>query len=241
MNRTMGGLELIALTASGVLCQQAAAPSQFVAASVRLVSPRVGFHAVGLRISHGRATLEAATLRQMIVQAYQVQRVLVQGGPAWYDDDQYDVVANAASADATAADIRVMLQNLLADKFKLAVHRETKEVTMYSLTLGKGGAKLHEAPADEATAMQQDEKGGIVFRRQPVATLVNTLANRLESPVVNMTGLNGLYDYRLELGLDPTGSAVLTAVQEQLGLKLDGRQSPLQVLIVDHADRPSAN
>src|SRR5258708_36847225 len=110
---------LLAVVAVPLAISQAA---EFEVASVRLVKRAVGPHAVGLRPSHGRITIEAATLRQMIGLAYRVQRVLVQGGPSWYDSEMYDVVAKAESADATVDQMRPMLQTLLADRFKLAVH-----------------------------------------------------------------------------------------------------------------------
>src|SRR6266567_5912341 len=86
-----------------------------------------------------------ARLRQIIGLAYAIQRVRVQGGPSWLDTEQYVIAAKAESADASWDQVRTMLQTLLADRFKLAVHRETKELDVYSLAVGKNGPKLQEA------------------------------------------------------------------------------------------------
>ena len=81
-----------------------------------------------LDLNHGTAKVEFATLRQLIVQAYAIQRMRVMGGPEWFDRDQYDLIAKAENPEATRDDVRLMLQALLADRFKLTVHRETREL-----------------------------------------------------------------------------------------------------------------
>jgi uncharacterized protein (TIGR03435 family) len=235
-----GALGFIALMPIAALGQPAALP-EFEVASVKLLNPPMGGHAVGLKLNHGRVTVEGATLRQIIVQAYVVQRVLVLGGPAWYDSDQYDVVAKTSNPDATREEARAMLETLLADRFKLAVHREKKELTIYSLSVAKNGPKFHEAKPDEAAGVQGGGAGELVFQNQPIVTLVNTLANILDLPVQDMTDLKGRYNFTLDWTRDPTGASLFTAVQEQLGLKLEARKSPVEVLMVDHAERPSEN
>src|SRR5215831_18786184 len=107
---------LIFLAILSVSAQQPSGDPEFEVASVKPVEVPPGPHAVALRINHGTARIDAATLRQIIVQAYLVQRVNVLAGPAWYDSDQYDVVAKAASPDASPEQIRQMLRNLLADR-----------------------------------------------------------------------------------------------------------------------------
>lgn len=234
---------LLALAGAAVLAcaQPPATPLEFEVASVKLVEPRMGSHAVGLRVDHGTATLQAATVRQIIVQAYAVQRVLVMGGPTCYDDDQYDILAKAENPDATPAQIRTMLQNLLADRFKLVVHRATREVTVYSLTIGKNGSKLSAPSADQAANVVVNDRGAVVFQNATLAGLVNTLANMLDQPVVDRTGLTGHYTYTLDLRSDPSGPSLFTAVEEQLGLKLESGKAPVEVLLIDHVERPSAN
>jgi uncharacterized protein (TIGR03435 family) len=221
--------------------QPSAEPLQFEVATVKLVDPPMGPHAVGLRVEHGTAILQAATVRQIIVQAYAVQRVLVMGGPAWYDGDQYDILAKAPTADATPTEIRTMLQNLLADRFKLSIRRGTREVTAYSLTIGRNGSKLADPPAGQASKVVIGDRGGIVFQNTTLAGLVNTLANILDQPVIDKTGLTGRYTYNFSPSADPSGPSLFTVVEEQLGLKLEAGKAPVEVLQVDHVERPSAN
>jgi uncharacterized protein (TIGR03435 family) len=241
--------------------QQAAGPKlEFEVASIKLVNPPMGNHAVGLRATHGSAKLVGATLRQIIVQAYGVQRVRVLGGPSWYDEDQYDLDAKAASSDATPEQIRQMLQALLADRFKLAIHRETRELRMYSLAIAKDGSKLQTAQNHERSTVELGEPGQIVYRNQPLAALVNTVANMMDTAVDDNTGLKDMYDYTLEFTFnDPTRSAAPAAggaggapmrpdprdfipeAVEKLGLKLESKKGPTEVLVVDHAERASPN
>ena len=238
---------LIAFWASlSVLAQQPPARPEFEVASVKPVEVPLGPHTVTLRITHGTALIEAATLRQIIVQAYLVQRVNVLGGPSWYDFNQYDVVAKAASSEAPPEQIRQMLQKLLADRFKLSVHRETHDLTRYILVFGKNGPKFQPARTDESTGLQQPQAGQLVFQRYGMANLVNTIANFINAPVDDQTGLTGLFDYRLDFttgsGQEPVDrmEIALQAV-DRLGLKLEARKLLTDVLVVDHAERLSPN
>ena len=235
------------LTAFPCFAQGAAATNvEFEVASVKLVDPPMGPHAVALLMNHGLARLEGATLRQLIVQAYLVQRVRVIGGPGWYDTDQHNVTAKAENSEATRLQIRQMLQTLLVDRFKLAVHRETRALTRYALVVGKDGAKLQAAKPDETTGFGQGDAGQLIYQKNPLATLVNTIANMQDTPVDDMTGLKGYYDYKLEWSLEPGArnepvdrfELVMQAIAK-LGLKLESHKVPTEVLIVDHAEKPS--
>ena len=115
----LGGLAMAALLAIPGCAQPSASQPEFEVAAVKLVNPPRPPHVVGLMVEHGRARMVGATLRQIIVQAYLVQRVLVLGGPKWYDADQYDIEAETESPNATREEVRAMLQTLLADRFKL--------------------------------------------------------------------------------------------------------------------------
>jgi uncharacterized protein (TIGR03435 family) len=240
-SRSLFAVSGIVLAIAPVFAQRSDAPLQFEVASVKLVDPPMGPHAVGLRVDHGTATLQGATVRQIIVQAYAVQRVLVMGGPTWYDGDQYDILAKAPTPDATPTEIRTMLQNLLADRFKLSIHRGTREVNAYSLTIGKKGSKLADPPAGQASKAAVDDHGGIVFQNTTLAGLVNTLANILDQPVIDKTGLTGRYTYNFKPIGDPSGPSLFTVLEEQLGLKLESSKASVEVLQVDHVERPSAN
>ena len=214
----------------------------FEVASVKPVTPPAGPHVVSLNVNHGKLNIEAAELRQIVGLAYSVQRVRVLGGPSWADSDQFDIVAKAASPDATRDEVRSMLQTLLAERFQMAVHRETKQLPAYALVLGKGGSKLKRASPDSKSGMT-DSPGPngeqrMVFVSTPVRVLVNLLANSLGSPVVDQTGLEGLYDYTLEW---PDAGSSLFASVDQLGLKFEAKKEPVEVLVIDRAQHPSAN
>ena len=102
----------------------------FEVASVKFVDPPAPAHAVGLNITPGRLGIDAATLRQIIGLAYGIQRVRVVGGPGWTDFEEYTIAAKPERSDASRDQIRTMLQTLLADRFKVSLHRETKEITV---------------------------------------------------------------------------------------------------------------
>ena len=220
----------------------AAQVSSFEVASVKPVNPPAGSHVVSLIVNHGRLIIEAAELRQIVGLAYAVQRVRVLGGPAWADSDQFDIAAKAENPDATRDEIRSMLQALLAERFHLVVHRETKEIPSYSLVIAKSGSKLKAAAPDRqggfANTIGLNGERKTAVEASPLRLLVNMLANTLGSPVVDKTGLDGLYDYTFEW---PDASSSLFASVEQLGLKLEGKKEPVEVLVMDRAEHPSAN
>ena len=220
----------------------AAQVSSFEVASVKPINPPAGPHVVSLIINHGRLNIEAAELRQIVGLAYAVQRVRVLGGPGWADSDQFDIAAKAESADATRDEIRSMLQTLLAERFKLVVHHETKEIPAYSLVLAKSGSKLKAAMPERKSGMANTVSPSgeeqTVFQASPLKLLVNMLANTLGSPVVDKTGLDGLYDYTFEW---PNAGSSLLASVDQLGLKLEAKKEPVEVLVIERAEHPSAN
>jgi uncharacterized protein (TIGR03435 family) len=234
-------LRFAALAVAYASSVAAQAPS-FEVASVKPVDPPAGPHVVSLIVNHGKLNIEAAELRQIVGLAYGVQRVRVLGGPGWADSDQFDITAKAESADATRDEIRSMLQTLLAERFRLVVHRETKEVPAYSLVLAKSGSKLKAAAPDRKSGMANTVGPGggeqTVFEASPLRILVNMLANTLGCPVVDKTGLNGLYDYTFEW---PDAGSSLFASVDQLGLKLEAKKEPVEVLVMDRAEHPSAN
>ena len=214
---------------------------EFEVASVKRVEPPAPAHAVSLNITPGRLLIEAATLRQILGLAYAIQRVRVIGGPPWVDSDQYTVIAKTESPDVTRPQMRTMLQALMADRFKVSLRQETREISMYRLVNIKDVIALHVAKAGEKSGVILDS-GRLTFVNSQLAGLVNYLANILDSPVQDQTSLNGSYDFSLEM-VTATGDVVspFTAVQEQLGLKLEPTKAPMEVLIIDRAERPTPN
>jgi uncharacterized protein (TIGR03435 family) len=233
------------LLINGAIFAQSAAVLRFEVASVKPVKVDTGPHGVPLVVNHGRVTLDDASLRQIIGHAYNVQRVRVLNCPSWSDSEGFDVVAKAENPNATLDQIRQMLQTLLIERFKLAAHREKGEMQMYALVVGKRGPKLREAAADEKGGLD-DRPGQLVFQKTPISSLAALLANILNTPVEDMTGLKGLYDFTLPVGdrvapgvNDPR--EILPDAVRNIGLKLESRKMPVEVIFVDHAERPSPN
>jgi uncharacterized protein (TIGR03435 family) len=231
---------------------ETAVPREFDVASVKLLSESAGPHNTSFVLRHGMLNAEYAALRQLVGLAYGIQRVRVEGGPDWMDSDRYEILGKAASPDAGDDRIRAMLQKLLADRFKLVVHRGTKELTTYTLTLGKKGSKLREVKEDEpgapATTWGTGKYGrAIIFQNMPLAGLVNTLANMMGDPVTDATGLTALYNFTLDWSAggpaasSDAGPSLFDAVEEELGLKLVAKKAPGDILIVDHAEKATGN
>ena len=241
-SRLLGAVGIVAVVGgiAGVLAAQAPASPAFEVASVKLVEPPAPAHAVRLNVSPGRLTIDAATLRQIVGLAYGIQRVRVTGGPSWADADQYTIIATD-SLGTSQDQVRMMLQALLADRFKLALHHEAKELRAYRLVSGKNSPTLQEAKAEEKSGVVQ-ENGQLTFSNMPLAALINTLANLLDSPVQDETGLRGSYDFKLTTATAGDGpTSIFTVVQEQLGLKLEPTKEPLDVLVIDHVEHPTEN
>jgi uncharacterized protein (TIGR03435 family) len=189
--------------------------------------------------------LDDASLRQIVGHAYGVQRVRVLNCPSWSDSKGFDVIAKAEDPDATSDQIRRMLQTLLVDRFKLAAHLEKREMQAYALIVGKNGPKVRDAASGESGSLD-DKPGQLVFRKAPMLSLAALLANILDTPVEDMTGLRGLYDFTLPVGdrvapgvTDPR--EILPYAVENIGFKLELRKMPVEVVVIEHAEEPSPN
>jgi uncharacterized protein (TIGR03435 family) len=169
------------------------------------------------------------------------------------DDMFFDIEAKAEGDGVpNAAEFRHMLQVLLADRFKLQVHHETRELSVYALVVGKNGPKFKESPPDSTAS-----GSGVVKGRNQIMTLskatMEDVAQQLPvytgRPVIDKTGLAGNYEIKMEatpffrINRDPDAAdiSVFVAVQEQLGLKLEAQKAMIDVLVVDHAEKPSGN
>jgi len=201
----------------------------------------------------GRFTANIA-LRFIIQRAYDVRDFQLLGGPDWLNQ-RYAIQAKAPEGSFSEAQLRLMLQALLAERFQLKTHRETKEIPVYALVVGKSGSKVQAAK----------EEGGIFVGRSSITAkgatftkLVIALSRLLDRPVLDETQMAGNYDFKLHydqgsVGLpynapgvarpesDGMEPSIFTAVQEQLGLKLDPQKRPIEVLVIDSIERPSGN
>jgi uncharacterized protein (TIGR03435 family) len=175
--------------------------------------------------------------------------------PSWLKENFYNIDAKVSGEDA-AAEAQVsgeqrllMLQVLLADRFMLKSHRETRELPIYALVVAKGGSKMKKTSPDEVARarIRMPGKGELDAVAISVDFLPQYLRGELDRPVVDKTGLTGKYDFTLRfapgLSAEPDSDAVsiFTAVQEQVGLRLEPSKAPLSVLVIDHVEKPSAN
>jgi uncharacterized protein (TIGR03435 family) len=277
---------LLAAAAHGLLAQPAEGPA-FQVASIKRNSS-AGPRGMTVRPQPGgRLIAGNAPLMLLIQNAYAVQAYQVVGGPAWINSDGYDVEAKP-EGNTDRKQMWLMLETLLADRFKLALHRETRELPVYALTAAKGGPKLPPPKAGGCMALPPDAPtppppppgSGRVYcghvplsmsaaglrmegSRVPMAEFIRTLAMVLGRPVLNETGFSGEFDFHLDftpdeatMGLpgygpgdpggprlptDPDRPNIFAALQEQLGLKLASAKGPVEVLVIDHVERPTAN
>jgi uncharacterized protein (TIGR03435 family) len=186
------------------------------------------------------------TLRSCLSWAYGVQDFQVTGLDM---RERYDITAKAASR-VTTSELRAMLGALLADRFKLAFHRESKSLPAYALTVTKRGAKLRESKEEDPGIL---EPGGAKLTAQHASMLelADRLSVGLRTPVIDKTGLLGRYDFILDLmpyipeqkgGDVDFAGMIIAALPDQLGLTLESRKEPIEILVVDHAEKtPSEN
>jgi uncharacterized protein (TIGR03435 family) len=255
MRRTSFIGVILALGCVGLSAQTPAARRKFEVASIRRnksIPPRIYVNPYVL-LPGGRFTATYATLMDLIDVAYRTRRIQIRGGPSWIDAERFDVAAKADESEGEVAkgQWEEMLQALLEDRFKLAMHRETREMTVYTLVTGKAPPKLEPAKEGEQKALLPGERGQMIFQGMPLSGLVNTLANNLHTPVVDGTGIAGAFDFTLDpvRFSDPDqpvtpnnwGELMRIAVRQQLGLEIVKRKEPLEITVVDHAEQPSDN
>ncbi len=197
----------------------------------------------------GSLTMRNVNMRTAIGWAYGVKEFQVVG-PAWLAGDRYTIAAKAADA-ASEDRLRLMLRALLADRFKLAAHQEEKVMPYYLLTAAKSGPKFKESEGEGEPQMQPGRgMTTVTLTHMPLSRLVEMLENMLSAPVIDQTGLKGQYDATLNIAqyvsspvqMDDIPSFVSGAVQDLLGLKLEPKKGPVQVVVVDHAEKvPTEN
>jgi uncharacterized protein (TIGR03435 family) len=190
-----------------------------------------------------RFAADSITAKGLIAYAYDVQEFQISGGPSWLGSEEYNVVAKP-DGDVSGGRTPAMVRNLLAERFNLTLHRESREMPTLALVTAKGGSKLAPSLATAGPEVRGG-KGRLVARNVTMEMLAAQLAGRVVvRPVVDRTGLAGKFDINLEWTPDESvdsGPSIFAALEEQLGLKLETRKGPVDVLAIDHIDRPSAN
>lgn len=234
--------------------------------------------AASLDPGHRRVKFSAINLFGLIVQAYGIRGcrpfgggncVLLSGGPDWLRKDGFEILAKIPddAPDQTmmqllnghAPELQFMLQALLADRFHLSVHRETKVLPVYALTIGKKGPKFKKADGSKESRfpmfrgwVQPDGRKMIklIGQNNSMQELVDLYAKFMDRPVIDRTGLKDRYDFTMDYEANPdapgpfaelTGPGLFQALEEQLGLKWEATKGTVEILVIDHAERPTEN
>ncbi len=239
---------VLAICAIAAFGQSAATRPSFEVASIKLSKSAEGSDS---HSTPGYLRMQGS-LKSIIRIAYAVRLDQVEGGPVWIDQEHYQIEARA-NEPATGQRLLDMLQTLLVEKFKLEFHRETKSVSGYALIRDKGSLKMSEVKPGglhlRATA------GSMTGQTVSMADLATNLSRTLGMPVTDETGLAGFFDFTLKWApekttpsvstadpsLDSGGPSIFTAIQEQLGLKLEPRKVSKEILVVDRAEKPPLN
>jgi uncharacterized protein (TIGR03435 family) len=249
----VAGPIVLSIASAPRLRAQTAAPLAFEVASIRpsVLRPGTFFvkkllptSDVPFRISGNRVITPRRTVTDLILAAYDVKDFQISGAPSWASQtgDRYDIEAKASGDTAPNLDqFRLMFQSLLADRFQLKLHRDSKQLPTYDLVIGKRGSRLKPVPPDAPPSKGQHS----------LDHLVEALSQFLDRPVIDKTGLSGNFEYAVPLAQlvrakseDPNGfamGAVSSVVEESLGLKLESAKDQVQILVIDRVEKPSEN
>jgi bla regulator protein blaR1 len=226
----------------------------------------------------GRFTAKNVTAKMLIRLAYAIQDFQIAGGPSWMDSERYDIEAKpegssgeppAGDHEALMEQQRLRIQALLADRFRLTIHRESKELPVYALVEAKGGPRVQPAavvPAVFKGRGMRMGRGELTAQSAPMSQLAESLSIQIGRTVVDRTGLAGVYDFTLKWTPDenqpqmfpgpregsgpppdrattPDNSSpsIFTAIEEQLGLKLESQKGPVPIVVIDRIEKPSEN
>jgi uncharacterized protein (TIGR03435 family) len=257
---TTVSLSATAASAQASISPIQSAPPTFDVASIR---PMSYADDVPSHISNSSKTSEFravnVTLRALLEVAYALPETQMLGGPGWTATDKFALEAKsdpkfdqqlaALSPSEAKQAKRDMLRSLLAERFKLAAHTETREMPIFALIVAKGGSKLVQSKSSK-TALSGGRGRISIKGDDSLAVLAFELSWRLGRPVMDHTGLEGRYELNLNWAADDgepiasdsaTGPSLFTAIQEQLGLKLEPTKAPVPILLIDHAEKPSEN
>jgi uncharacterized protein (TIGR03435 family) len=253
MRRTILAVSILFHVALG---QTPAPPPAFEVASVKVSKAPPG--GSDSDSTAGSIRMRNFTLRRCIQLAYHVKESQVLGGPKWLDSERYDIDAKAAGA-ARDRELMAMLQTLLADRFQLALHRETKTFPGYALVAVKTGLKMHAVEPGESDLSTHN--GSMTAEKASMAHLAEDLSRRLGAPIDDGTGVTAVFDFKFEFpprdnrtapasgdapGAEPSDpssyeTALSHALEDQLGLKLEARKVSQEVLVIDRAEKPVEN
>ena len=233
----------------GVTAGVARAQPAFAVASIRPSAESVRFEHDGItETTAGSVHMRDVTVATCITWAYGVQHGQV-SGPAWIENDHWDIQAKA-DEPVKDAQLKLMMRTLLADRFKLALHHEQRELRAYVLTVGKSEKKFKQADPAEVPLRTNSAMGSVV-RALTMQEFADFISQPLQKPVVDKTGLPGRWDFSFDFtnylpkreGEErPDFEGVLNAtLQGEVGLKLESEKTLVDVMVVDHVEKPSQN
>jgi uncharacterized protein (TIGR03435 family) len=219
----------------------------------------------------GRFTATNNALEMLITTAYKLKNFQISGGPTWIKSAHYDVTAESPQTHVTPEQFRAMLRALLAERFKLVVHTETREVPVYALAPSKTGLKITAVTDVDCPKYESDKlpcgafyvgPSGLGGRNVSMSFFTEALSNIVGRPVIDKTGFTGKFNVDLEYspegvtafgpaGFTPQGlsaggnsdnkPSIFTALQDKLGIKLESQKAPGEILVIDHAEKPTEN
>ena len=207
--------------------------------------------------TNGRFITVNVGLKAIIQWALGVPASKIAGGPAWFNTERFDIEAKSENAlDSrpnsdpieSRLEKRRMVQALLAERFHLATHVETRELPIYAMVVTKNGPTFLNAQSKGTTINQNRGRIQIEGGENTMTVLAECLAETLDRVVIDKTGIQGRYSITLKwtpdeavATADPSEPSIFTAIQEQLGLKLDSQKAPVEVTVIDHIDKPTEN
>lgn len=208
----------------------------------------------GVTVGGHRIYIESQNMESLLWFAYAAHQKQVVDGPVWFETQRFDIVGQAdLDGIPNLRQTQEMVQKLLESRFNLKFHREKRDLSIYAITVAKGGPKLIKS-AESPEALPTQSGGGNggerarKFTNNSMADFALGMQSFLDRPVIDETGLTGKYDFELKWtpdetdGNDPHAApGIFTAVQEQLGLKLEPTKGPADVLVIDHVEMPSEN
>jgi uncharacterized protein (TIGR03435 family) len=227
----------------------AQAPRQF---EVAVIKPTLAGANAGTSFNlfeGGRIRITNETVKLLIRAAFEIQNAQIVGGPGWLDTDRYDIEAKTGRPEKIErGELKPLLQSLLAERFNLQFHRETRELTVYALVVAKNGPRFKAKASGEVIAMNTHSgpgKSQLIGTGVSMDLLAGYIGNRLSRIVLDKTGLNETYNVTLEWapeqGPESSEPSLVTALRKQLGLRLESQKSPAEVLVIDSLRKPSEN
>ena len=224
-------------------------PASFEVASIR-PTPNNQSGPTGLNVfDGGRLRITNATIRFLIIATFRIQKEQIVGGAGWLDTDRFDIEAKTGRPEKITQDqIPPLLESLLAERFHFKFHRETRDLTVNLLDIDKNGPKLKPSADGAATDMRMNQgpgKSQLTGTGVSMQSLAAYLGLFLGRIVVDQSGLKDNYDLTLEWSPDQTSDtaapSLFTALQEQLGLKLNSGRAPVEMIVIDSVEKPSEN